>query len=388
MARDLVISVFAAMSQSQLNGAGVKGLTPSEVRPLSRLRKPYDSVSIGKDEAGHVCATKDGVYCDTGDVWGGCCFDAVAPKYRAAGDGSLIRGLLKLKGYDPAAYEGGRIALISFSAGSTMAHHLLDSEVDRNLIDTFISLDSMTFPKTGAGLQPWPGYFAFAQKCTGMDRMSGSRNPYLGPMMVVANTGIVSASAAASSTKEAIQHLFKQLNGGYYAALGRTSQAFVAEQGRAQQEIMARVRSSIGNLPLPMTINCGGVKNYDAASAVPTTFGYLGNLWQLGWPGTGGPDHCFCAYVAQKVIIESFLLPRWNSGDVAVAGLGGLGADERVEEDLLTFRTPTWLRRGGGLIKPGALGPSVLPGTAKIALGLGLGIGAGYLLSKFLELER
>lgn len=391
MARDLIISVFAGMSQNQLRSAGVTGLTPSDVRPFSLLKRAYDSVSIGKDEAGHVCKTSAGVYCDTGDVWGGCCFDAIAPRYRAAGDGSIIRGMLKLKGYDPAAYEGGRICLISFSAGSTMAHHILDSQVDRDLIDTFISLDSMTFPKTSSGLQPWTGYWEFAKKATGMDRMgSGGRNPYLGPMMVVVNTAIVSNSSAASSTREAIQHLFRQLNGGYYTALQRTSQEFVKEQGQAQQQILARVRGVIDALPLPMTINCGGTKTFTRESAQPTSTGYLGNLWQLGWPGNAGPDHCWAGYVAQKVVIESFLLPRWNSSDIAVAGLGlgGLGETESISETGLTFTTPSWLRRGGGLVNRGALGPAVLPGKLRLALGLGAGIGAGFGLVKLLGLNR
>jgi hypothetical protein len=389
MARDLVISIFSGMSQKQLNSVGIGALSPSDVRPFGKLRGSYDVVDVGKNEAGHVCPT-GGVYCDTGDVWGGCCFDALAPKYRAAGNGSLIRGMLKLKGYDPAAYEGGRIALITFSAGSTMAHHFLDSEVDRNLIDTVISLDSMTFPKTASGLKPWPGYFEFAKKATGMDRMSsGGRNPYLGPMMVVMNTSIVSNSSAASSTREAMEYLFKQLNGPYYAAQSRIGQKFIDDQAAAQKEIISRVRASVGSLPLPMSIGSGQKKTFTVDNAMPSTWGYLGNLWQLGYPGNQPADHFFAAYVAQKFIIESFLLPRWNSDDVAIAGLGGgFGTDAKVVEDKLTFTTPGWWQRGGGLVNSGALGPAIMPGSIKIALGLGLGLGAGYLLTKWLELDK
>jgi hypothetical protein len=390
MAQDLIITIFSNPSQKQLNSVGVGALSPSDVHPWSKLKRTPDLVDIGKGEAGHVRPSgSTGAYCNTGDVWGGFCFDAVAAKYREAGDGSMIRGMLKLKGKDPKAYEGGRIAIVTFSAGSTMARHLLDSDVDRNLVDTLISLDSMSFPKTNAGIQPWQGYFEFAKKATGMDRMTGGgRNPYLGPMMVVMNTSIASNSASASSTKEAIEYLYKQLNGPYYSALNRVGQAAVNAQAAAQKEIIARVKEAVRSLPLPMTIGTTQKKTYTVESATPSTWGYLGNLWQLGYPGKQASDHFFAAYVAQKFVIESFLIPRWNSGDVAVAGLGGLGASpgDAIREALLTFTTPSAWGRGGGLVNSGALGPAIMPGKVKVALGLGAGVAAGYALSKWLKL--
>lgn len=391
MAQDLIITIFSNPGQSQLNSVGAGALSPSDVHPWSKLARTPDLVDISKSEAGHIRPSgSTGAFCDTGDVWGGFCFDAVAAKYKKAGDGSMIRGLLKLKGKDPKSYEGGRIAIVTFSAGSTMARHLLDSEVDRNLVDTLISLDSMAFSKTNAGIQPFQGYFEFAKKATGMDRMTGGgRNPYLGPMMVVMNTSIVSNSASASSTKEAIEYLYKQLNGPYYSALSRVGKDVVDAQAAAQKEIIARVKAAVNSLPLPMTIKASGSsKTFTAENAVPSTFGYLGNLWQLGYPGKQAPDHIFAAYVAQKIVIESFLVPRWNSTDVAVAGLGGLGASpgDSIREALLTFTTPSWWTRGGGLVNSGALGPAVMPGKVKIALGLGAGVAAGYALSKWLKL--
>ncbi len=391
MARDLIISIFSSMSQKQLNSVGVGALSPADVQPFSKLSRSYDVVQVNKSEAGHTCLT-GGVYCDTGDVWGGCCFDAIAQKYRAAGDGSLIRGMLKLKGMNPTAYEGGRIALITFSAGSTMAHHFLDSETDRNLIDTVISLDSMTFPKTASGLKPWTGYFEFAKKATGLDRMfSSGRNPYLGPMMVVMNTSIVSNSSAASSTKEAMEYLFKQLNGPYYTNQKAVGQKFIDDQAAAQKELQSRVRQAVDQLPLPLTVGASGAtKTFTRDNAYPQTWGYLGNLWQLGYSGNGPADHFFAAYVAQKFILESFLIPRWNSSDVAIAGLGGFGfgAGDAIEEHGVTFTTPGWWQRGGGLVNKGAIGGYVMPGGLRIALGLGFGVGVGYALTKLLRLDK
>lgn len=354
MAKDLIISCFAKPGKKQLSSAGLSALSPEDVFPIGKLRGSVEVLTLEKGMAGHV-ASPGGQYCDGGDVWGGFCFDRLAEKLKAAGNGSIIRGALIQRGLNPADFEGGRIALVAFSAGHTMARHILSTDSDK--IDTVISLDGIAFSKVNGEILDDPNWMNFARKACGIDRMGANRNPYLGPMMVIAHTRIAAPSAAVSATYESSRRMFWRLSDAYFKAQASVPKSFVDEMAAAQNTIKARMKAALDALLWPLTINCGGTKKFTRDSANPNTTGYLGNLWDFEWNGTQGPDHCFCAYVAQKAIMESFLIPRWNARDIAVAGVG-LGADEAVTNGSVTFQSPTSSNKGGGVINAGALGPA------------------------------
>ncbi len=374
MARDLIISCFARAGQSQLNAAGLKMMRPEDAFPINKLTNSVDVIAIEKGMAGHV-RSPSGTYCNGGDVWGGFCFDQIAEKLRASGGGSILRGAILSKGLNPADYEGGRIALIAFSAGHTMARHILNS-ADAEKIDTVISLDGIAFSKVNGNLIDDQGWMNFARRSCGIDRMGANRNPYLGPMMVVADTRIAPASAAVAATYQSSERIFWRLTEDYMKKLASVPRSFVEQMAKAQQEIMSRVSRSLDVLPWPLTINCAGSKTFSRAAANPSRTGYLGNLWDLEWSGTQGADHCFIAYVAQRVIVESYLIPRWNSTDTSVAGLGS----EALTNGSVTFQSPSYTARGGGVVNPGSLGPANFS-VPTLALGA-LAAYGGYWLGK------
>ena len=354
MAKDLILTCFARPGKKQLSSAGLGSLSPDDVFPAHKLNGSVEVIALEKGMAGHV-ASPSGQYCDGGDVWGGFCFDKLAEKLKAAGNGSIVRGALIQRGLNPADFEGGRIALIAFSAGHTMARHILRTDADK--IDTVISLDGIAFSKVNGNIIDDDTWLGFAKRACGIDRMGANRNPYLGPMMVIAHTRIAAPSPAVSATYESSRRMFWRLSDPYFKAQANVPKSFVDEMAAAQQQIKDRVKSSLDSFPWPLTINCGGTKTFTRDSANPSTTGYLGNLWDFEWNGNQGPDHCFCAYVAQKVIMESFLIPRWNSKNVAVAGIG-LGADEATTNGSVTFQSPSDSQKGGGVINAGALGPA------------------------------
>jgi hypothetical protein len=377
MARDLIICCFSKPGGGQLRNAGLgSALTPDDVFPVSKLSNPVDVIAIEKSMAGHV-ASSSGQYCDAGDVWGGFCFDRIAERMKAAGGGSIIRGALIQQGKNPADYEGGRIALIAFSAGHTMARHILSTDADK--IDTLISLDGIAFSKVNGEILDDPNWMGFAKRACGIDRMGANRNPYLGPMMVIGHTRIAAPSAAVSATYESSRRMFWRLSDAYFKAQASVPKSFVDEMANAQSQILGRMKQSLDSLPYPLKINCTVSKTFTRDTANPNTTGYLGNLWDFEWNGTQGPDHCFCAYVVQKVLLESFLIPRWNSKNVAIAGVG-IGSDEALTNGSVTFQSPSSSQKGGGVVTAGALGPAFYSAKT-VAIGALMAYG-GYRLGK------
>lgn len=368
MATDVIISAFATPSERGLNNAGLKGWTPNMVQPLDEFKSKPKLIDV----------PKTGVGGEPPAAWGGSGFVNTADKMRAVGGGSILSGLLK-------TYAAGitprRICLVGFSAGNSFLTRVLANPADADKIDTLISLDGMTCPKAGgkmytAGFTPWVD---FAKRASGMYRMaSGVSNPYLGPLFVQAHTHIVSNSEHASSTDEASKHLFWLVNDEYWKVANKIPKSVKDDQGRRQQEIISRLKRTLSSIT-PVTVDCGNPRIKRTYSTLDPKLGYLGNFWGLDFGGTQGPDHCLVAYVAQGAIMHSYLVPRWNSRDEAVAGLGGsLGAVE--SEGGVDWTSPGTLRPGGGILQPGAIQTGV--SVAKVtALGTGL-LGLGYLAGR------
>lgn len=391
MARDVIFSAFATPSQSNLNAAGMRDWTPRMVQPLDEFDESPLLVNV----------PKTGAPGQQPEAWGGKGFVRTADQARAAGDGSIIQGMLRKYA---AGVKPRRIALIGFSAGNSFLARTLQSSVDRDLLDTVISLDGMTYNKSGG--KPImtgniSGWIEFGKKATGTSRMAaGETSPYLTPLFVIAHTRIEPSPANAavvSSTHKASDLLIHTLEHQYNTLRDQLPASVVQAQGRRQLEVIARLQAALEAVPQPVTINCGGAsQTYEwkgtgnaqrGKGGLWPWLGYLGNLWNLNFEGVRGPDHCMIAYVAQQAIFRTYLIPRWNSRSDAVAGLGehpdGIGGDlapgSAVVEGAVAWTKPDAARPGGAIILPGALstGTSLAP-VAIGAVGLAAA-GATYL---------
>lgn len=285
------------------------------------------------------------------EPWGGKPFSREAQMYAQRGGGSVLQGLLKSKA---AGVEPRRIALVGFSAGNTFLSAVLKNKFDAQLIDTLISIDGMTYPKDyKGGAIGFDHWVAFARRATGMDRMSTVTNPYKGPLMVVSTTAIASASPTkVSSTRDAARHLMWRVNDAYWAAAKGLPGSVLNEQKRKQQEVISRLRAASNRVELPLSIKGGNPPTTETWDSPPwpVEIGYLGNLWNLDWGGRGGPDHIFQATIGQRMLWESYLVPRWNARSSAVAGVGGQSTRLSGIEWRTPQRTP-----GGGIVEPGTL---------------------------------
>lgn len=359
MARDIILSAFATPGPANLRGAGLSDWSPSDVQPLSPFRdKP---LLIGIDKMSNPATG------EAPPAWGGKGFHWAADRYAASGGGSILRGVLSKHAPD---VQPRRIAVVAFSAGNSFLNRVLSNSKDAPLIDTALSLDGMVFGKNGGNFVPssFDGYLKFAERATGLLKQeAGVSNPYLSPLFVNAHTHIASNSPyASSSTDEAAEKLFWLVNDRYWRVAKSVTSAVKADQGRRQQEIIARLRESFRKLT-PVTVDCGGKKTY---SRLNPGLGYLGNLWSLDFGGTVGSDHCMVAYVAQRALFDSFLIPRWNSRSEAVAGLGGFGSTATVVQgEGATWTTPASATPGGGIVRSDVLSPSALAVIGKYAAG-------------------
>lgn len=342
MARDIIISAFASGSFQPLGEfedspllIGVDGLGSDQyMASFDTERKPREP-------------------------WGGTPFTRELEKYKKIGAGSIIQGLLK---NFAAGVEPRRIAAVAFSAGNTFLSGLLNSAVDAELIDTVISLDGMVYQKDYRGKPVgFDNWLRFGRRACGVDRMGTVNNPYLGPLMVVSHTHIVSAAPKlVSSTNEAAEYLFANINPAYWAAANQLPKSQLDAQGVKQQEVITRLKAALGRVPLPLTIKGGNpptTKKWD--TLWPGTVSYLGNMWALDWGGTEGPDHIFQAHEAQQALFRSYLVPRWNARSKDVAGLGAFGVSGPLGADVRQEGSVAWTspvaQPGGGIVVPGSV---------------------------------
>jgi len=352
MATDVILSAFATPSQSNLNAAQLSNWKPSDVQPLDAFENRPKVIDVPK--------TGDGV--NPPEAWGGVPFRRTADKMKQSGGGSIIQGMLRSYA---AGIEPRRICLIGFSAGNSFLSAVLSNPADAELIDTVISLDGMTYAVLPGGKmipESFSGWVTFARRAMGIDRMlAGISNPYLGPMMVVANTHIAPAAATVSSTKAASTAIWEQLDAEYWASRGGVPESVTTELGRRQDEIKARLAAAHDRL-VPVSINCGNPASLKTWDSLRPATGLLGSCWTLDYGGNAGPDHCMIAYVAQRAIFDAFLVPRWNARSEAVAGLGGEPLVRmRSRLGQLDWMTPSEAQPGGGIVLPGSLNTGVSP---------------------------
>lgn len=345
MATDVIISAFASKREAQ---------------PVEQLRDAPKLIGVGGIGSDQYQASFDTAR-KPREPWGGKPFSREAERYRNKGGGSILKGLIRAMA---PTIEPRRIALVGFSAGNTFLSQILKNEEDAALVDVVLAIDGMTYSKdwkgNPVGFDHW---VRFGMRAAGVNRMASASNPYGGPLMVVSHTDIVSgAPSKASSTGDAAAHLLRQVNGPYWDAANHVSQDVLAAQGAKQQQVLQRLRAASRQIPSPLRIRGGNpptTKTW-AQPPYPVDQGYLGNLWTLRWGGTGGPDHILQSNQVQKMLWETYLVPRWNSRNEDVAGLGGGlgGGGGPVAHRLagVDWTTPDATQPGGGIVQPGTLG--------------------------------
>ena len=346
MARDIIISSFATSRTWQ-------PVSEFEDAPLV-----IGVEGIGSDSYMASFDTAKGPR----EPWGGKPFSREIERFKNIGSGSILQGILKDRA---AGVEPRRICAVAFSAGNTFLSGLLKSDADASLLDTVLSLDGMTYQiGYGGKVLDFDHWLRFGKRACGLDRMSATGNPYLGPLMVVSHTHIVSAAPTqVSSTNAAAEYLFAQINPPYWAAANALPKSVLDAEGVKQQQVQDRLRAAMSQIPLPLKINGGNPPTTKTWASMPwpTTVSYLGNLWSLDWGGQQGPDHIFEAQQIQQALWRSYLIPRWNAREQNVAGLGGLGLGlgaETMQEGAVTWTTPI-AKPGGGLLLPGTLNTGV-----------------------------
>jgi len=328
MAQDVIISAFAT-----------PGGQTSKYRPVAQ------PVDIFKDRP--LVIDVNGIGSDTWmgpsdterkprEPWGGAPFSREAARYRDR-DGSVLRKLLQQRAR---GVEVRRVALVGFSAGGTFLHNVLDSEVDRKMVDAAIYLDAINFAKMPSGVVPkasWYGTAAFAAGAIHagfkVREMNDARAGFLGPLFVTSHTHIKqskSLEAQVANTSDSSLLV-------YGAAMNMlmTDPKFADIMGRSVVGSMQTNLRSLADPPGPFPITIGspqGVpppnKTWDAMPmpAIPRS---LGNFYELDYGGTVGADHVFQAWYAQGAIWRTFLAPRWNAvreSPYTVAGLGDWAA--------------------------------------------------------------
>lgn len=267
------------------------------------------------------------------EPWGGAPFSREAAKYRDR-SGSVLRNLIAQRAR---GVEVRRIALVGFSAGGTFLKNILESEIDRKMVDAAIYLDAINFAKTPSGVVPkasWLGTATFAAHAMyagfKVRQMNDPRAGFLGPLFVTSHTHIKqskSLEAQVANTSDS-----SLLAYGSAMSLLMSEPQFADIQGTnavgsMQTDLSKLVSPPAG--PFPLTIGSPqGVpapnKTWDAMPQ-PQIPRALGNFYELDYGGTVAADHVFQAWYAQGAIWRTFLAPRWNAERVSPYSVAGLG---------------------------------------------------------------
>jgi hypothetical protein len=128
-----------------------------------------------------------------------------------------------------------------------------------------------------------------------------------------------------------------------------------------------------GPPPPSVSIRCGNPATTKEFPESPL-LGYdqRGNFWSLDYGGTGGPDHCYVAWYAQRDIWKVLLAPRLNEGiGCRMPDLSGLGRDYCLPNRVLV---PEGVYPTGSILEP----------LLAFVGGMVVGTGAGYLAGRML----
>ncbi len=338
MARDIIISAFATPPQSRARAIA----QPKELFKATPL--VIDVNGIGSDVWMAPSDTKRAPR----EPWGGTPLAREAAMYRDQ-DGSVLRKLLQARARGE---EPGRIAVIGFSAGGTFVEKVLESAIDRKMIDVVICLDACHVAKAYNGsfvpqaLAPWAEFGAQAL-LAGVKAKTGtaSTDPFLGPVFISAHTSIKQSPAleaqvgnTTASTAAVFEASAKRLSElPEYEAAGYGSPRHIET---AFSQLVYGVPPSafpvtIGDKPdkagnKPWAFTAGPTKTW-TSMPMPIIKGAWGNFYDFDYGGVNAADHVFQAWHVQRAMWATFLAPRWNAmqkSPYAVSGLG-LGAFSR-----------------------------------------------------------
>lgn len=329
--RDIIISAFATPPQSKPRAIA---------QPTGAFKDAplvIDVNGIGSD----VWMAPTDTQRAPREPWGGKPFAREAGMYRDV-DGSVLRKLIqsRARGVEPR-----RICLVGFSAGGTFLHKVLESDIDRKMVDVVLMLDALHVAKSPNGsfvpqaLMPWAAFgaqalFAGVKANTG----TASTDPFLGPVFVSAHTAIKQSAAleqqvgnTTASTAAVFDASAKYLSElPEYQQVGGSPRHITTDFSRLVKAVPPEAFPvTIGDKPdaagrKPWAYTAGPTKTW-TSMPMPTIKSAWGNWYDLDYGGTVAADHVLQAWHVQRALWETFLVPRWNAATkspYAVAGLG------------------------------------------------------------------
>ena len=258
-------------------------------------------------------------------------------------DGSILKSLFRryLKGHDVRS-----VSVVSFSAGNVFTHNLMKSP-DAEWIDSVIVLDGLHLnldwkeEVIASEIKPWVD---FAEKAARDERL-----------MALVHTHITPRSKAVASTERSSRELIYALD----SRLGANPQWWGPE---LDLDLIFR-----GPPPPGVSIRCGNPATTKVFEESPLlTYDQRGNFWNFDYGGTGGPDHCYVAWYAQRDLWAALLAPRLNGAATCrIPDLSGLGADQCIPNRVLV---PEGVYPTGSVLTP----------LLAMLGGLGVGTAVGY----------
>lgn len=368
--RDVIISAFGIPPQS----------LPREIAmPLNLFKEEPHVIGLSGIGSNTFMAPSDTTRAPR-EPWGGKPFAREALMYKDA-DGSVLRRLLQSQAR---GIDVRRICLIGFSAGGTFVHKVLESEIDRKMIDVVIMLDALHLNKYPSGafiqsdLDPFAKFGANALMA-GVRAKTGtnSKDPFLGPVFVSSHTNIKQSAA------------LEKIVGNTTASTAATFEASIQalqqlpefkQYGGSPRHIETKWSDMVSGFPanaFPCTIGpnkAGFSKSWASSVAAPTKEWQSmpaplvkqawGNFYDLDYGGTVGADHVFQSWHVQRAMWQTFLVPRWNAETTSPYSVAGLGLFEKCCPG-----------PGGNFVPSGVYptGPSLLWGLGAAAAGFMVG---------------
>lgn len=305
MAVDLVLSFFATPGRN--NAAAVRASLP-DLLALAQPTHLFLRPTV-------VCSEWPSDPCDHE-----CRFKTLIERARSYKDGRMLPSIVatakKRMGITDAI---GRIAIVTFSAGTKMAKELLKHPLDRAAIDTVIDMDGLTFTRLWTGLDP-EGVDRWVQY--GMQCFDGTH------LLVNWHTDITPVNLKdVASTTEASDVVYGAL--AHAAAI----QALTPGAPAPVSQPFDREELYAGPPPPPAYTPAQEDMARTWDEMPPLTLTEVGNAHAIRMPGRGGGAHIFSAYWGQGAVWRTFLVPRWNnpekyrctSSNVSAPALRGLG---------------------------------------------------------------
>lgn len=220
-----------------------------------------------------------------------------ADKYKAAGGGSIIRGALRA--LLPKNVKVRTLTVITFSGGFGFAKKLV-ANGEGKYLDGLILLDGIAFYRSNMNpAKPleteFPKWVDMAR-----DAVTGKR------LLILYHTSITAPVPNVFTTAESAKFVSDQVF---------SDPSMRAVEGVANVEDLERVKASIAPPPTVQIVSTA-FNTTTKWEKFPSTGALVsGNYVDYGQGGLQPPDHIFAATFGQRLMWETFLVPRLNLSD-------------------------------------------------------------------------